>query len=97
MQVVADVDAVVNAAVYRASVELARSGGWMQVPDSSEHGENNLYENICGDRDYPMGLGHPNEGMRSHMVDGNGDGGAYYCPMGFVSLNGGQRSLAAGT
>jgi hypothetical protein len=76
VQVVADVDAVVNAAVYRASVELARSGGWMQVPDSSENGENDLHVNICGDRDCPMGLGHPNEGMRSRVVDGNGDGGA---------------------
>ena len=76
MQVVVNVDAVVNAAVYRASVELARSGGWMRVPNSSEHGENDLYVNICGDRDCPMGLGHPNEGMRGRVVDGNGDGGA---------------------
>jgi hypothetical protein len=76
VQVGVGVDAVVNAAVYRASVELARSGVWMQVPDSSEHGANDLYVNICGDRDCPMGLGHPNEGMRGRVVDGNVDGGA---------------------
>jgi hypothetical protein len=65
----------------------------MQVPNSSERGENDIHVNhICGGRDCPMG--HPNKATRGRMVDGNGDGGGEYYPRDFECPSAWQRNHA---
>ena len=78
-------------------VEVIQDVGDMDVNsvlDLRVCSENAAYMNdICDDRDYPMGLSGLNKAMRCRVVDENVDGGRRGCPMDFMSLNRAQIGL----
>jgi hypothetical protein len=84
---------VVNVAMYRASVELARSAAYMLVniqlvPNVNTGGGSMADTNDdCGVEGCPMGLVCPNEARISHAMDGNSDGGGGGCSMDFTRPN----------